>query len=170
LSPILVAEAIPNAGDEQDVAEAVFRYELRQLSSGNRWKVFYLAIGLENPSAPSDEFMNRFGGQQPIVKRFIGSEYNSEQIVKEHGLVLGVGGVKWKSKTEAEVDGYRFVVPGEAQGFRFEVKREKDEWIVKSSIATWVASAALTNNSIQWTRSKRAPQILHPMLVANAGC
>jgi hypothetical protein len=67
LSQTMAAGALPNSGDEQDVAEAVFRYELRQLSSGNRWNVFYLAMGLEKPSAPSDEFMNRFVGQQPHV-------------------------------------------------------------------------------------------------------
>jgi hypothetical protein len=147
LSQILSAGALPNSAEEQDVVEAVFRYELRQHSPGKTWKVFYLAIGLENPSAPAAEFMTRFREQQPLVKRFVGSEYSSEQMVKEHGLVLGIGGVKWKSATEAEVEGYRFVVPGEAQGFRFEVKREEGEWVVKSSTGTWVASRAATNGS-----------------------
>ncbi len=51
----------------------------------------------------------------------------------------GVAEVKRKTETEAEVEGYSFVVPGEAQGFRYSLRRENGKWIVKSSKGTWIA-------------------------------
>jgi hypothetical protein len=52
--------------------------------------------------------------------------------------VLGVAEVKRKTEMEAEVEGYSFVVPGEARGFRYNLIRENGKWIVKISKGTWI--------------------------------
>lgn len=129
---------VTEKSDVEDITEAVFRYQVQQQSSRGR-KVFYLAIGLEHPSAPSDDFMGRFKDLS-YVRKFIEKEYDAAQIRKEKGLVLGVGEVKRPSEGEAEAEGYHFVIPGEAEGFQFQVARENGKWVVKSTKATWIAS------------------------------
>ena len=124
--------------EEEDILEAVLRHELRLQATQGR-KVFYLAVGLENPTSPPAKFMDRFK-DLPLVKKFIAREYNATQIRQEKGIVIGTYKVKRKTESEAEVEMYHFVVPGEAQGFRFRVLRENGKWFVKQVEATWIAS------------------------------
>jgi hypothetical protein len=130
--------AVRHLSEDDDIAAAVFRYQLQQRSQQSNWNVFYLALGWD-PFSVSDECVKVFSEHAPPVRKFIKSEYDAAQIRKEKGLVLGVSEIKKKSETEAEVEGYLFVVPGEAEGFRFSLIRENGKWLVKSSRATWVA-------------------------------
>jgi hypothetical protein len=79
------------------------------------------------------------GDHIPPVRVFKKSEFDGRRIRQEQGLVLGVAEVKRKTETEAEVEGYSFVVPGEAKGFRCSLALENGKWIVKSCKGTWTA-------------------------------
>ncbi len=133
-------EVCPRSSNDNGLIEAVFRYQLDQHAQQKRWKVFYLAYGW----SPGDDecvqaWVKAFSDHTPPVLKFKKSEYDVERIKEEHGLVLGVAEVKRKTETEAEVEGYSFVEPGEAQGFRYSLIRENGKWIVKSSKGTWIA-------------------------------
>jgi hypothetical protein len=128
------------SSNDYELVEAVFRYQLDQHTQQKKWKLFYLAYGL----SPDDDecvqvWVKTFSHHNPPVLKFKKSEFDVERIKEEHGLVLGVAGVKRKTETEAEVEGYSFVVPGEAQGFRFSLIRENGQWFVKSSKGMWIA-------------------------------
>ena len=132
-------EACPSSNDN-DLVEAVFRYQLDQHAQQKRWKVFYLAYGLPTEDDECVQaWVKAFSNHTPPVMIFKKSEFDVERIKEEHGLVLGVAGVTRKTEAEAEVEGYSFVVPGEAQGFRYNLIVESGKWIVKSCKATWTA-------------------------------
>lgn len=129
----------PQSCEESDAFEAVFRFQMRELSSSGRWKRFYLAFGISEPYAPNDEFMKRFDGYKSPVLKFQRGEYNVEQMKKEGGLVIGVYGFKRSHAMEAEVEGYSFLVAGEASGYRCMLSKDGQQWIVKKCKGTWVA-------------------------------
>jgi len=135
------SEGCPISPEDNELVEAVFRFQLEHHNQKRRWKVFYLAIGLD----PSDEecvehWVTALRDNPLPVRRFIRKEYDAERIQKESGFVLGVAEVKRKSETEAEVEGYTFIIPGEAQGYRYYLVRENEKWVVKTSKGTWIAS------------------------------
>ena len=95
---------------------------------------------------PSDEdeacverWVDAFRDHSPPVKRFARNQFDAERIRQEKGLVLGVAEIKRKTETDAEVEGYIFVTPGEAQGYSYSLTRENGKWIVKGSKGTWTA-------------------------------
>ena len=125
--------------EDLEIVEAVFRYQLQHYSQEKRWNVFYLALGLTDPGPASDETLEAFSKHTPRVKKFIKSEFDIARIMQEKGLVLGVSEIKKKDFDTAEVEGYTFVVPGEAQGYLFQLIRENGKWVVKSRKGNWTA-------------------------------
>ena len=128
----------PASVEEKAIAVAFFRYQLQQRSVERKWKVFYLAWGVDPATAP-EKCVNAFRDHTPAVKKFIKSEYDDEEIKNEGGLVLGVAAIKQSTETEAAVEGYSFRLPYEAQGYRCQLARENGKWLVKSCKATWIA-------------------------------
>ena len=128
----------PASVEEKAIAVAFFRYQLQQRSVERKWKVFYLAWGVDPLAAP-EEGVNAFEDHTPAVKKFIKSEYDEEKIKKEGGLVLGVAEIKQSTETEAAVEGYSFRLAYEAQGYRCQLARENGKWLVRSCKATWIA-------------------------------
>jgi hypothetical protein len=129
----------PRVPEDLEIVEEVFRYQLQHYSQEKRWNVFYLAFGLTDPGPAPDETLEAFSKHIPPVKKFIKNEYDVTRIVQEKGIVLGVGKIKKNDNATVEVEGYTFVVPGEAQGFLFHLIRENGKWLVKSRKATWTA-------------------------------
>ena len=119
-----------------------FANQLQQSVTEKRWNLFYLAFGWD-PSEESEACVERwvdtFNDHAPPVKKFIKNGFDAERINKEKGPLLGVAEIKRKTETEAGVEGYIFVVPGEAQGYSYFLMRENGKWIVKASKGTWIA-------------------------------
>lgn len=134
-------EECPATSEEAEIVEAVYRYQFRQHSLNRDWNVFYLAFGWLGDSGGEkcvDARVDAFRDHAPPVRKFRRDEYDAERIRKERGLVVGVAEIK-KTDTEAEVEGFSFALPGEAQGYRYYLVRENGRWIVKSSKTTWTA-------------------------------
>ena len=130
---------VPDETIDIEIVEAVFRYQLQHYSQENRSNVFYLAFGKADPGPAPDETVEAFSKHTPPVKKFIRSQYDVTRIKEERGLVLGIAEIKKRNNAPVEVEGYSFVVPGEAQGFLFHLIRENGKWLVKSRKATWTA-------------------------------
>ena len=135
-------DVCPTKVEDRELVEAVFRYQLERSVKEKRWNVFYLAFGW-NPSeegeACVERWMDAFPDHSPRVKKFVKNQFDAEGISQEKGLVLGVAEIRQKSETAAEVEGYIFVTPGEAQGYSYSLARENGKWIVKGSKGTWTA-------------------------------
>lgn len=130
----------PSSVDDTQIVEAVYRYQLQESVKEKRWNLFYIAFGSpEIDEACSERWADLFKDHTPPVKKFARNGFEAERMKKENGLVLGVGSIKRKSEIDAEVEGYIFVVPGEAQGYSYFLIRENGKWIVKASKGAWTA-------------------------------
>ena len=115
---------------EQDrVAEALFRH-LVQEHQGLR--VYFLS---RDGADPSDDFMQRFQGERPVIKKrslSVRGKYRSI-LDKESGAnagIVSVGSVKWISDSEVEVGGGFY--DGEIIECRYRMARTNIGWIVIS--------------------------------------
>jgi hypothetical protein len=76
--------------------------------STNPWKVNVFFLQLENGADPSDEFMKRFAGHKPPVKKASACEVDKEgvrdTVTGERGLLLKITNVRWRSEVESEVE------------------------------------------------------------------
>src|SRR5689334_13010252 len=55
--------------DEDDIREAVFRYLFEHNASGQQKKAGVYCLSLGEDADPSDEFMRRFAGHKPPVRK-----------------------------------------------------------------------------------------------------
>jgi hypothetical protein len=116
-----------------EIMEAVFRYQfdhgdpnIPRTARGSRYKAYYLAIvhddfsiaanGIpsnEDIKDPDDAFIERFQGISPMARKFSQCKKTGSGVTDiatgQPGVLLLVGEIRWKSKTEAEVEaGYYF--------------------------------------------------------------
>lgn len=130
---------------ENNVREAVFRYQFQHNSSvqGQRAAVYCLSIGEKNTD-PSDDFMKRFAGFKPPVRKASDCSTDAYRGVMEkstgkRGLVFRVKAIKWTSDTEAEVVGGYFEDGLSASGDTYTVKRQHGTWKVVRSKINWLS-------------------------------
>ena len=121
---------------EDDIREAVFRWQFDHNVSGLQKKaqVYFLAVG-EKGGDPSDEFIKRFAGNKPPVRKR--SECSADagkgvldKKTGEQGLVFNVTTIKWNSDTEVEVEGGYYEAGLSASGNLYTVTKEKGKWNV----------------------------------------
>ncbi len=144
------------SAQEEDIREAVFRY---QLDRASRPRVFFLAVGEPGELRdPSDEFMQRFVGHRLVVKKFSECTIVKDEVDRGPGLppmllsavvtaietgavgtILEVYEVKWINRREVEVEAGYYAGPLSGSRDLFHVAREGGRWIVKSRTNMWVS-------------------------------
>ena len=118
---------VSRSAEEDRVAEALFRHLLREHQG---LRVYFLS---RDGADPSDDFMRRFQGETPLVKKnslSVRGKYRSI-LDKESGAIAGivsVGSVKWISDSEVEVGGGFY--DGEVIEYRYRMARTNIGWIV----------------------------------------
>lgn len=129
--------------DEDDVREAVFLFQFDHNASGlqQNAKVYFLSLG-GGDRDPSDEFMERFRGLKPPVKKV--SECTAsvtgvkDKETGEHGLIFRVTSIKWVSDSEVEVEGGYHEASESASGNTYLLLREGERWFVKEHRMNWI--------------------------------
>ena len=118
---------VSRSAEEDRVAEALFRHLLQEHQG---LRVYFLS---RDGADPSDDFMRRFQGERPLVKKnslSVRGKYRSI-LDKESGAIAGivsVGAVKWISDSEVEVGGAFY--DGEVIEYRYRMARTNIGWIV----------------------------------------
>ncbi|HEY9402007.1 MAG TPA: hypothetical protein VIQ24_04900 [Pyrinomonadaceae bacterium] len=112
------------------IIETVLRSYMNNYSSAKGYKVYYIGVELEGKDVTSG-FLQRFEGNAPLVKEFEPSKYDPEQVKREGGIVLGIRGIEWLSKSKVKVYGLTFGI-GSGQGLNWihELKRRGGRWII----------------------------------------
>jgi hypothetical protein len=131
-----ISTATQNAQAEDDIREAVFRYmfEHRATQQQPYTNAFFIAI--EKDKDPSDEFMNRFKRQKPVVKKLSQATYSKDtgMIVDKEagggGIRYTVGAVKWINEKEARLEGGYYVAMLFAGGCEYRIVLEGEKWVV----------------------------------------
>lgn len=125
---------------EDDAIEATLRFQMQQLADERGRRIFYLAYGLAEPSAPTEAFMGRFSSSASRVRKFDRDEFDLARLKTEMGIVIGTYGVRKMGVAAYRVEGYHFIAPGEAEGFVCDVEAKKvGQSAVTGCQKTWVA-------------------------------
>lgn len=129
---------------EDDIREAVFRWQFDHNASAQQGKakVYFLEVG-EREGDPSDEFMKRFAGNKPPVRRrsecSVSARGDSDKKTGEKGLVFRVRIIEWKSDTEVDVEGGYHEHGLSASGNTYTLKRENGKWKVTNDKMHWIS-------------------------------
>ena len=96
-----------NAQNEDDVREAVFRYQFKQLTV----QVAYYFISIDNKN-PESAFLDRFRENSPEVRPAADARYEKKPIpgyvekrTDKQGIMFRQGAIHWNSETQADVEG-----------------------------------------------------------------
>lgn len=148
----------PRSAQEDDIREAVFRYQFGKNSSGQQQNagVYCLEILPRDlskepmdsnynvqPLDPGEAFMKRFAGNKPAVKK--GSECSQsfdgvkDKAMGASGLVFRVENIRWLKDAEVEVGGGYFEGGASGSGNVFKVAREGNKWVVKEDRMLWIS-------------------------------
>jgi hypothetical protein len=121
---------------EDDIREAVFRYEFEHNGSAlqRKAKVYFIQVG-QKYADPSDEFMLRFAGHFPPVRKR--SEFQNrfhmrilDRSTEEQGLLFTAGEVTWISDKKVEVAGGYNESDLSASCSTYTLKKRKGKWTV----------------------------------------
>jgi hypothetical protein len=135
--------ALDRSKAENDVREAVFRYQFQYGApkAPERPAAYFLFVG--KPGAdPSDEFMRRFAGMTPPVKK--GSKAKSDApegvLDSETGkpaVIFSVGAVDWIHDRLARTSGGYFVSSWNSSGSDYTLEMREGKWVVVIDGKQW---------------------------------
>ena len=114
-----------------DIAEATFRYQFQNNASGSKQKqkAYFLTLFEKDPT---EDFLNRFQGNIPTVKK--GSEFEVG-----NGLKFNVHWIKRINKTKVKVSGGYYEGFVSSSGNTYYLKKKNGEWIVTKDIMHWIS-------------------------------
>jgi hypothetical protein len=122
---------------EEEILEAVFRYQLEHCYTKRSPGVYFLS---RHDQDLSDSFMEKFKGHRPPVRKrsqMVGDFMDKESGVQ--GIILDVEGIKWARRREIEVEGACVAGRLDGHGYLYRVVRERDRWVVHGSQGTWIS-------------------------------
>ena len=122
---------------DEDIAEAVFRFQMERCYEANPPKVYFLSLKRNDPTG---EFMTRFRPNGPAVRmRSQMSGEFTDLESGERGIVLSVEKLNRISEIEFQVEGSCVAGGLNGHGFMYSVVEERGEWKVKGSRQTWIS-------------------------------
>jgi len=145
----------PLTEQENDIREAVFRYQFAHNASASEFvgknDVFYfLGFGSledKNTKDPSDKFIRRFENNIPPVRKASqceisqteDKEYGSikDKETKKKGLLFLIEDIYWVADKEVRVDGEYFHDGLASSGNTYRLKKKGNKWIVVEDISRW---------------------------------
>ena len=130
--------------EQDDIREAVFRYQFHHNSSIQGTKVAVYCLSVEKADDPPDGFMQRFAGLTPSVRKIsecTAEPYKgvAEKSTGKRGLIFRVKSIKWISQAEAEVIGGYYEDGLSASGNTYTVTKTKGRWRVFKAWMNWLS-------------------------------
>ncbi len=136
---------IPSARlpQEDDIREAVFRYQFEHNASGQQKQAAVYCLSIGENADPSDEFMRRFAEYKtPVRKRSecdVGRLGVVDKNTHKRGLVFRVDSMNWISGTEVEARGGYFEGGLSASGNTYTVRKRLGKWGVTEDKMNWIS-------------------------------
>jgi hypothetical protein len=126
---------------EEDIADAVFRYQFVHNASGRqqRASVYFLSLRHRNPSK---EFMQRFAGNKPRVSTV--SECTEDQDVRdlhtdEPGILFSITEIRWITRNQVQVSGGYDEGYLSSSGDTYFVEKRSGKWTVVRDEMHWIS-------------------------------
>jgi hypothetical protein len=136
--------AADRSAERDDVREAAFRHMFQHNASGLKDKagVYCLAFGTRLDPGPA--FLARFAGSKPPVKGVSECESSmtggvADRVTRERGLIFHVDQIRWKSDTEAEIDGGYYEAGLSSSGNTYYLKKRDGRWTVVKDVMHWIS-------------------------------
>ena len=128
--------------DEDDIREAVFRYQFKHNASGQQQnaKAYFLSLGKDKD--PSDLFMVRFKDHKPPVKKRSQATGKFEVIDKKtgkSGIIFVVSTIKRARGDKVLVDGGYYEAGLSSSGNVYTVERKNNKWVVTKDQMLWIS-------------------------------
>lgn len=134
---------------EDDIREAVFRYQFHDGRSGQQEKLMVYCLSMGDLSAghesdPSDAFIYRFRHHRPPVRKQSECTMDVLQGVKDAriglpGLLFYVANIRWLSNSKAEVTGGYYSDGLSASGNTYTVVQRHGAWTVTHDKLNWIS-------------------------------
>lgn len=156
--------AVPQqrANDEQEIREVVIRKQMVDWIAGAdkaeteakgrtdkaiakmlNFKIFFISI---NGKDPSPAFVSRFHDLPRLIKKVSDSETAKawrmaviDKASHQRGIRFSADEIRWRGSDSVEVEGGYHCDGLCGAGIKFEVQREKNHWVVKSSRMEWIS-------------------------------
>lgn len=134
---------------EDDIREAVFRSQIAHEDSelGQSKPIVYF-LSLWGPDSdgkdPSDDFMKRFAGHTPPVKKYSKSTIDDSQYViddetRVRGLIFSVSRITWFGKSKVQVSGGEYAGSLNSSGGTYYLEKKEGKWIVVKYEGRWIS-------------------------------
>ena len=131
----------PQAGlsEEDQIREAVFRYQFEFNASGQGEGANAYYLGLGHADDPSPELLARFEAHTPPVKPLSASELEPgtslvvDKVTGLPGLAFLVTDIRWLGDHQVEVDGEYQEASESAAGSTYRLLEENGQWRVAES-------------------------------------
>lgn len=144
LVSISLAADAPRLSQEEDIREAVFRYQFDHNASALQKSAaaYCLSLG-QKDTDPPDEFMKRFSGFKPTVVKASMCRplygFGASKHILKSRLFFRVSSITWISATEVKVDGGYYEGNLSASGNTYTVKMENGKWAVSNDEMHWIS-------------------------------
>ncbi len=130
--------------EEDDVREAVFRYQFERNSSGQQKRAGVYCLSIGENADPSDEFIKRFANHSPPVRKISACTVGPfdgvvDKLTHKLGLVFRVSSIKWISGYEVEATGGYYEAGLSASGNTFTVSKRLGKWKVTKDKMNWIS-------------------------------
>ena len=134
---------------EDDIREAIFRYQLRSDHGVPQSEPSVFFISVEGKD-PSDDFLRRFTDNDPPVRKWSRSRISRKRAgfswmwvedreTGEPGLIYTVGSIGWLSDSAVLVQGEYYAGGRAGAGYEYRVAYEDKHWVVKQATEKWIS-------------------------------
>lgn len=136
IAPCAAKDApISRTAQEDDIREAVFRYQFNHNASGLQQNAKIYFLSLSRKKDPEDRFLKRFKDLPKAVKKASEAEASALEGVKdrktgESGLIFFVGRIKWVKDVQVEVGGGYYENGLSASSNTYYVVKKNNKWVV----------------------------------------
>jgi hypothetical protein len=135
LVPFGRSQQVNSAESEDDIREALLNYIFEHGAPQQKpyTKAFFISIDKKDPD---DNFMARFKGHTPIVKKaseaVVGGDMGgvSDKKTRDPGILFSVSNIKWIGNDSVEVDGGYYVAWLFAGGCTYRLVQKQSKWTV----------------------------------------
>jgi len=126
-----------------DICFALANYIFKNNASGAQQKVEYYFLKI-NGGDPSEDFIERFSDQKPIVLPYSLAEASADKGVrhkktKGRGLIFSIDKIKWVSDTEVKVSWGYYEAGLSASGNTATLKLKEKGWTVIDDQMQWIS-------------------------------
>jgi len=129
---------------EDSIREVVFRYQFDHNASGLKKDAAAYCLSLsDGRTDPSDQFITRFKGNQPPVRKIsecgLVNHVVTDVTTGKRGLIFRVTQMRWISGKEVEVVGGYYEGGLSASGDTYRVVRQHGNWYVSEDRMNWIS-------------------------------